>query len=100
MPELLPNGTGSRRPGPTPDARRAAHRALFPEWSDRTFARYWKAHCRLAALRAAGAINEYQWSEIIAAATRQNGTLNVAELDRRTEDMAAMWIATNTPEDL
>jgi hypothetical protein len=73
-------------------------RQLFSEWSDRTFARYWKAHKRLAVLVEVGAITKDDWTKAIIGATRPNGGLNVVKFDQITEDMAAMWIARHEAE--
>ncbi len=41
-PEFVQRGPFIRKPGPKPDPLRAEVRAMFPEWSDRTFATYWR----------------------------------------------------------
>lgn len=88
----MPNGTGSR-PGPKPDPFRSFMRQQFAEWSDRTFARWWKAHQRLRALMEVGAIDgEAGYKAITARATRANGSVNVSKLDRISEEIAALWV--------
>jgi hypothetical protein len=92
--DQAPNGTKRPgKPGPKPDQARAHMRRLFAEWSDRTFARYWKCHKRLTLLKEYGAIDNAGYENAIKAATRPNGSLNISKLERVTEDMAAMWIA-------
>ena len=92
--DQMPTGTKPPgKPGPKPDPARAIMRRLFAEWSDRTFARYWKCHQRLTALKEAGAIGASGYENAIKTATRPNGSLNISKLERVTEGVAAMWIA-------
>lgn len=85
----MPNGS---RPGPKPDPYRARVRALFSEYSDRTFARYWRAHTRLMVLKEYGAIDQAGFRDAIARATRPNGTINVTKLADISETLAAIWV--------
>lgn len=92
--DQMPTGTKQPgKPGPKPDQARAIMRRLFAEWSDRTFARYWKCHKRLIALKEYGAIDDAGYENAIKAATRPNGSLNISKLERVTEGKALMWIA-------
>lgn len=92
MSELVPNGSSSR-PGPKPDPFRAFMRQQFADWSDRTFARWWKAHQRLKVLMEVGAIDgEAGYKDVTARAARANGSVNVNKLDRISEEIAAMWV--------
>jgi hypothetical protein len=97
--DLLQNCSSSR-PGPKPDPGRAAVRALFPEWSERTFATYWKAHCQLKALDGLkgvppGSNAGSEFGRAVKAATRPNGTLNVTRLAEIAEAKAAFWVVEN-----
>lgn len=93
MRDLVPIGTSSR-PGPKPDPFRNFMRRQFAEWSDRTFARWWKAHQRLKLLMEVGAIDgEAGYKAVTARASRANGSLNVNKLDRISEEIAALWVA-------
>jgi hypothetical protein len=56
---------------------RAATRNLFREWSERTFATYWRATKILTALE-----GREGCLAAIKQATRPNGSLNVAKLER------------------
>lgn len=75
------------RPGPKPDAARAALRELFSEWSDRTFATYWQAWQQLTTLGRA------DHEEAIRLSTRPNGSLNVCRFARIAEGRAAFRAA-------
>lgn len=99
MTEHVPNGTSSR-PGPKPDPYRAFVRQMFSEWSDRTFARYWKAHTRLLALKEHGVIDgDDGFKAVLARATRPNGSINVVKLDRISEAIALDWLASEYGDD-
>lgn len=69
----------ARQPGRPVDQSRALARQMLPEWSDRTFARYWLA---IQSLHNHVPAEEVQ--ETLAMATRPNGKLNVAKLERLT----------------
>jgi len=86
----LPNGSDRGRPSTTD---LATYRAVFPEWSERTIARYAVALRRMEVLRRFGLDRT---EEVIRRATRANGSLNVAALCAMSEDIAAMWLARNT----
>jgi hypothetical protein len=64
---------------------RAVQRALFDTWSDRTFARYWKATQALVAM-----VGYEQAKVIVHSYARPNGTLNVAAILEHALDMAAV----------
>jgi hypothetical protein len=72
----------TRKPGPKPDAHRAMWRGQFEEWGDRKFARFWFA---FNALQVFGGGAE----SAILAATRDNGTLNIAAVERMAYQ--AIW---------
>ena len=102
MTDLMQNCSNSR-PGPKPDEHRRLLRSLFPEWSERTFATYYKAYCQLTMLdRFNGADSTAEGScfrEAIMAVRRPNGTLNVTRLAEIAEAKAAFWILDNCTED-
>ena len=75
------------------DPARAAVRELFAEWSGRTFSTYWRAHCQLQALEDYGAISPQRRVQIIAQASRANGSLNVSKFAELAQDQAAMYAA-------
>jgi hypothetical protein len=79
-----PIGTKVGRP---PDPYRRYMRDLFSEWSDRTFARYWSA---FNTLRYFGGDDAYLAA--LAEATRPNGSLNVAVLERRASQAVAIAV--------
>lgn len=69
---------------------RARLRRMFSDWSETTFATYWKAYQRLALLSDLGAADS---KAVTAQAIRRNGSFNVAKFDRITDELMAMWIA-------
>ena len=79
-----------RKGGPQRDAARAAAVALFPDWSPRTQARYWKAMRQLQRVDSLQSTNHFETA--LKASTRPNGSINVSELERRAESLAALFI--------
>jgi hypothetical protein len=80
------------RQGRPADPLRATWRRKFPDMSDRSFARLWAAMWPLAVdrvvIRDEQAGTEQKADEYaIQRATRPNGSLNVAELERAAEDV-------------
>lgn len=65
------------------DPARVAIRRLFSEMSDRTFATYWCAYSTLAATEGRAGLET-----ATRAATRANGSFNVAEFSRHAERAA------------
>lgn len=68
--------------GPAPDPLRRRIRRLYAEWSDRTFATYWRAFQVLGELAGAGAITDEERREAIRLCTRPNGSFNVCKFAR------------------
>lgn len=83
-----------RKPGRPVDPYLAIYRALFPEWSARTVARYALCMRRLRCMGIAGD----EWAAVCAKATRPNGSINVLALNALTHDKAAMWTGRQYPE--
>ncbi|MHB1870213.1 MAG: hypothetical protein ACYCT1_05090 [Steroidobacteraceae bacterium] len=82
----MPIGTNRRAGRPPADEKTEIVAALLPDWSPRTRARYvtaWRL-AEFADLDIVDLIRQY---------ARANGTVRVAALFRRAEDMAAMRIA-------
>ena len=82
--------------GPKPDPYRAFTRRTFEEWSDRTFATYWRANRTLAELVEMGAMAEDQRRAVLASAIRPNGTINVCKFARNS-DAALIRAMTDHP---
>jgi hypothetical protein len=80
----------TRRPGPKRKADPI--RDLFPDWSATTYARYRKAFDRLRKVEAYG-LEAGAHEKAVKAASRPNGSINVAKLERVSEDIAAMALA-------
>jgi hypothetical protein len=79
-----------RQGGPQRDAARAAAVALFPDWSLRTQARYWKAMRQLQRVDSLRGTNHFETA--LKASTRPNGSINVSKLERRAESLAALFV--------
>ncbi|MCI3238214.1 hypothetical protein [Streptomyces spinosisporus] len=95
--EFVQRVTSSRKPGPKRDPLRAELREMFPEWSDRTFATYWKgmtAHLDLVArgLITAAYMHELQ-ATAIDRATKPNGAFSVVGYAKACENGAADILA-------
>jgi hypothetical protein len=60
-------------------------RRMFGEWSDRTFATYWRAWQILADLRLAGVISDEDRRLISVDCTRPNGSFNVCKFARQAD---------------
>ena len=79
----------TKKVGRPRDEFRAIHRQLFPDWSERTFARYYAA---VAEVRKFGAfIEDDDWAkaamlEATDRATRPSGSLNVSEYVRASHE--------------
>jgi hypothetical protein len=78
-----PNG----RKGRPRDPQLAFYRNLFPDWSERTIARYARASKRLRLMN----VSYDETCEAIRLACRDNGTIDVARFDRITEFRAIRW---------
>jgi hypothetical protein len=63
-------------------------RQMFPEWSERTRARWARAMRMMVATGVPGDVQK----TVLKNATRPNGSFNVAEFERRAEDVAAAWL--------
>jgi len=91
---------GKAKSGPKPSAHRAALRKLFREWSERTFATYYKAHCQLLEL---GYLRNYPGHsdarEVLQLAIRPSGSINVTKYARIAEMRCVFWIAENFQEE-
>lgn len=97
MSDQVQIGTSSRgRPGPKPDPDRAVIRQMFSDWSDRTFARYWKAFRRAQALVEYGVVDSFE--SVLKKASRPNGSINVSKFDQITEAIALDWLARREQE--
>ena len=70
------------RPGPEPDPFRRYLRKQFAEWSDRTFATYWRAFQMLRELAAAGVVTDEERRDAVRLCTRANGSFNVCNFAR------------------
>jgi hypothetical protein len=77
IPINLPIGRKRGRPS---NALRAQTKRLFPEWSARTFARWWRAYQILVILG-----DEQRWQAAVQRATRPNGSFNVSQLGKDAE---------------
>lgn len=70
------------KPGPKPDPQRAMIRQSFREWSDRTFATYWKGHQLLINLERDGLVDRDGRIKLAEAINkriaRPNGTFSVS----------------------
>jgi hypothetical protein len=88
----LPNGTKRGRPE---DPALALYRQLFPEWSPRTIARYAGAMRRLDVM----GYSDEQSVDVLRLVTGGNGTINVARLDRLTENRSALALASEWTDD-
>lgn len=97
--DQTPTGTSPGKPGPKPDQARATMRSLFSDWSDRTFARYWKAHSLLVALMQEGAIDRAGYEQAIKDSTRPSGSVNVTKLGRIAEARLMLWVANQHDEE-
>jgi hypothetical protein len=80
--EHLPIGRDSSKPGPKPDLVRCYSRQHFPDWSDRTFARYWEARKILFELMDNGSLDFAEYEQIILSCSRPSGGLNATKLQR------------------
>jgi|SRR5512134_3710316 hypothetical protein len=97
--DQMPNGTKSTgKSGPKPDPARATMRRLFSDWSDRTFARYWKAHQLLVALMQEGALDRDGYEQAIKDSTRPSGSINVTRLSRIAEGRLMLWLVQQRDE--
>lgn len=67
----------SSKPGPKPDPARARLRKDNAEWSDRTFATYWRAWQILFSACGVDVMRE-----ALRAAVRPNGSINVSKFAR------------------
>lgn len=85
---FMPNG---RKPGRPPSRTLAYAAATFPEWSERTRARWARAMGIMIAAEVPADVQQ----TVISNASRPNGSLNVADLERRAEDVAEAWIVEN-----
>lgn len=74
-------------------------RRLFSDWSDRTFARYWKAHSLLIALMHEGALDRAGYEQAIKASTRPSGSINVTKLGRIAEAKLMLWLVNQSDEE-
>lgn len=63
-------------------------REMFPDWSERTRARWGRAMRMMILADVPGDVQK----TVIKNASRSNGTINVADLERRAESVAAAWI--------
>jgi hypothetical protein len=79
-----------RKGAPQRNVARAAAVALFPDWSLRTQARYWKAMRQLQRVDSLQSTNHFETA--LKASTRSNGSINLSELERRAESLAALFI--------
>lgn len=79
--------------GPKADPHRAFTRRLFTEWSDRTFATYWRGSRLLSDLVELGAISDAERRAVHAAAIRPNGSVNVCKFARNSEAMLMRTMA-------
>jgi len=74
------------RPGPKPDPTKAMIRAMFTDWSPRTFETYWSGHKLLGDLVRLGYITHEQKVEIAqeihGRIDRPNGTFSVRRYER------------------
>lgn len=74
------------RPGPKPDPTKAMIRAMFKDWSPRTFETYWSGHRMLGDLVRLGYITHEQKvgiaQEINDRIVRPNGTFSVRRYER------------------
>jgi hypothetical protein len=75
---------GSPRIGRPPDVARAATRAWFSEWSERTFSSYWMAQKRLLLIG-----GTELFVDVLRRCTRPNGSISVAKLSEWAEGIAA-----------
>jgi hypothetical protein len=69
------------------------YRLIFPEWSERTIARYAASKHRLDVI---GKSPDEQVA-MIKTCSRPNGTIDVARLAEWTEALAAFWIVKHFP---
>ncbi len=79
------------RPRPKPDPLRRRLRKDFADWSDRTFATYWRAFQVLGELAAAGAITDEDRRDAVRLCTRPNGSFNVCKFARVTDGHLMRW---------
>lgn len=64
------------------------------EWSERTFATWYRAHCQLLELATLKGDAEHRdHKEVIAASERPNGSMNVSRYARMAEARCAFYIA-------
>ena len=83
----------SRPPGRAKNETRAAVLALFPEWSPRTQARYWKAFCRLQTLGEMQGTGDEPLQLANKASRRPNGSFSVSKFDEISLSMCAMYLS-------
>jgi hypothetical protein len=85
--------TTTRQPGRPRDETRGKAEQVMRQggvWSDRTFARYWRAHRILYDLYGPDAAHQ-----AVLRASRPNGSLNAAQLTREADAALFRWIDEN-----